>query len=952
MKAFIRLNRMLLNKGMVWRAGAVSAAAVTTLMAFAAPLSAQTTPPRSLAPNTDFSKICVVPPKVALTRDWKKWDKPQPINDLDEMYEAAALYADGAADVARDPLTARKLLEELIGKSWPGKARAHYRLGKLLLDSDAGPVDTERAASLFASAAAMLNMDASVQLGRLHEQGRIAGASATEAERLFRTASAAGNVDGVIGLARLQRSGRLGEVPQSATDDLIKLGLLIHYGDLGRGKCSALFGIGSILSDDALVPAGLPEAMKWFEAAARHGDPRGDMALAEIYMQGRVRSAPDVIVKHLARAAEAGVPRAMILLGERLLRGDGAPQDTPKAVAWLEKAGAYADPDAYRLLARHYGGEFGSAPDLPKAADALTRAIALPGHKANVLIALGRLHVLGVNGQPDIQTAMTFYRQAADRGETTALTELAKLLVTHPRETNGGDDVMRLLKEAAERGNGDAMGLLSDLYACSAVIAPDPEQAKSWLVRAAEAGHSRSINTLVSRTKGNPAAARQNADLLLRAAKQGDRESMILLSLAYRAGQGVDVDDGAAAQWREAALAPGEDRPRALFLMARRLLIGEDEVRDEAAARTLLEDAAQAGDPGAQFELGRLLLSVKHSEGSEASRGLMLLQQAATSGNAAAMLTLAELSNDQLRSTGKTALAWRRAAAEAGSARAAIALASSAKDNAEAADWLARTETLPVCAARDMVELAQIYHKSPDASSKERANKWLQRAVNEVQTDEADPGVLFLIGRAMLNGVGGMTNSESALDYMKRSADAGKIEAMRFLGRGYASGQFGERNAGAAAEWLTKALRQGDESAAIDLARLAATSDGHAAGAVVSLKEGAEAGFVPAMREYGRSLQFGFGVPAEPERGASWLRRAADSGDTIAMKELSRAYASGYGVELSAHESTEWLLRAAKAGDAEAMYGLSLALTLGFGTEVNATAAQEWMATAEATTRK
>src|SRR5215218_7374039 len=76
--------------------------------------AAQTSPPRSLAPNVDFSKICQPGSnKPRLARDWSKWDKSQPVGDPEEMYDAAIAYAEGRADINRSPLTARKLLEDL-----------------------------------------------------------------------------------------------------------------------------------------------------------------------------------------------------------------------------------------------------------------------------------------------------------------------------------------------------------------------------------------------------------------------------------------------------------------------------------------------------------------------------------------------------------------------------------------------------------------------------------------------------------------------------------------------------------------------------------------------------------------------------------------------------------------------------------------------------------------------
>jgi TPR repeat protein len=949
MAILVRSAGMQPRVGMM-RAGTLCITALAGLLAFATSAGAQTLPPQSLAPNSDFSRICSPAPKPFLTRDWSKWDKSQPVIDPEEMYDAALAYAEGSSTINRDPVAAKRLLEDLADRAWTGRGRAHFRLGKLLLDPVAGPVDPERAAAHLATASSMLNMDASVLLAELHMQGRISGANLAEAERLLRAASTSGHVDGLVSLARLQRSGRLGPVPQAVTADLINLALQTLYGDLSRGRCSALYRIGLILSDDSLVPGGIQEAVKWFEAAARQGDTKADLALAEIYLQERVRAAPEVFIRHLERAAQGGEPRAMTLLGERLMLGDRAPKDIPKAVVWLEKAGLNADSEAYKLLARYYRGEFGTAQDLPKALDALTKASRLPGHSTSILVGLARLHAIGVNGKPDVEAALTFYRRAADRGEVGALTDMAKLLLSYP-QAGRSEEPLRLLKEAADRDHPEAMGVLADLYACSTLVAPDPAQARAWLDRAAEKGHVRSILTLASQSGSDAAAAQKSAAALQRAAERGDRESMVLLSQAYHLGQGVKQDGRAADRWREAALAPGEGRSRALLLLARRTLSGDGAIRDESAARPLLEQAVQEGEVFAQVELGRLLIA-RREQNADVQRGLQFLQGAAAAGNPAAMLAMAEVSGDLLKSTGKTAQEWRRAAAEAGSARAAISLASTAKDDADAARWLSRAESLQVCTAKDMIDLAQAYHKGPGGTQSERARYWMGRALNSIENGSKDPAALFQLGRAMLEGVGGAGTPEKAVSYIKLAADAGRVDAMRYLGRGYVSGQAGERSTKAAIEWLSKALRSKDGSVAADLSRLAAAPSGEGAEAIAALKESAENGFAPAMREYGRSLQLGLGVPAQPDIGASWLRKAAEAGDTLAMKELSRAYASGYGVELSARDSTEWLQRAAQAGDAEAMYGLSLAMTLGFGTNVDAGAAQEWLKTAEGAARK
>jgi TPR repeat protein len=950
MTILIRSASTKVGSVMVQSLATLAGTALAALIVLAGSAEAQVPSSQSLAPTFDFSRICSPAPKPFLTRDWSKWNKSQPVPDPEEMYDAAIAYAEGSSTLNRDPVTAKRLLEDLTDRAWPGRGRAHFRLGKLLLDPVAGPVDSERAATHLATASSMLNMDASVLLAELHEQGRISGASLAEAERLLRAASTAGHVDGLIGLARLQRSGRLGSAPQAGANDLVNLALQTLQGELSRGRCSALSRIGLILSDESLVPGGVREAVEWFEAAARQGDTSADLALAEIYLQDRVKVAPDRFIYHLERAAEGGRPRAMTLLGERLMLGDKAPKDVPKAVTWLERAGLNADSEAYKLLARHYRGEFGAPQDLPKAADALAKASRLPNHSTSILVGLARLYAFGVNGQPDIKAALTYYRQAADRGDVGALTDMAKLLLNYPQEGRP-EDPLRLLKEAATRNHPEAMGVLADLYSCSAVVAPDASQARAWLDRAAEMGHVRSILAVASQNASDQTTAQKNAAALLRAAERGDRESMVLLSHALRSGNGIKQDIQGADRWRDAALAPGEGRSRALLLLARRILNGEEGNRDVGAARALFDHAVQEGEPGAQMELGRLLIGQRENN-ADVLRGLQLLKAAAASGNTAAMLALSEAPADLLSSTGRTSQEWKKTAAEAGSARAAVALASAAKEETDTVTWLSRAEALPVCAARDMIELAQAYHKAPVPQRAERARYWMEKALGNLQVGLKDPAVSFMMGRAMIDGVGAMDDRAAALTHIKLAADAGRADAMRYLGRGYISGQLGERNVQIAVNWLSKALRNGDGSVAADLSRLAAIPGGEGAEAIAVLKESAEGGLAPSMREYGRSLQLGLGMATQPEVGASWLRKAAEAGDTAAMKELSRAYASGYGVELSARSSTEWLQRAAQAGDAEAMQGLSLAMTLGFGTDVDPVAAQQWLKTAEGAARK
>ena len=89
MTILIRSTGSSATKRVLRNAGAFTVTAAAALMALAGSVAAQTAPPRSLAPSTDFSKICAPASTPKLTRDWSKWQKSQPVSDPEEMYSAA-----------------------------------------------------------------------------------------------------------------------------------------------------------------------------------------------------------------------------------------------------------------------------------------------------------------------------------------------------------------------------------------------------------------------------------------------------------------------------------------------------------------------------------------------------------------------------------------------------------------------------------------------------------------------------------------------------------------------------------------------------------------------------------------------------------------------------------------------------------------------------------------------
>ncbi len=111
-------------------------------------------------------------------------------------------------------------------------------------------------------------------------------------------------------------------------------------------------------------------------------------------------------------------------------------------------------------------------------------------------------------------------------------------------------------------------------------------------------------------------------------------------------------------------------------------------------------------------------------------------------------------------------------------------------------------------------------------------------------------------------------------------------------------------------------------------AREAAESGDYAA-AVSRYRILARAGVARAQRELGRLYAAGRGVPRDPERALSWLRKAAAQGDLPAMRTLAAMLLAGEGTPRNTVAALTWYRLAAERNDPIAMHRLGRLLLRG-----------------------
>src|SRR5262245_61016262 len=104
-----------------------------------------------------------------------------------------------------------------------------------------------------------------------------------------------------------------------------------------KGDPDAAFNLGQAYRLGRGVPLDLAQAQNWFERAARKGHIDAQTTLGLLLFQNGNRVAA---MRWLNSAAEAGEPRALLMVGTALYNGDGVPEDHVKAYAYVSRAAA------------------------------------------------------------------------------------------------------------------------------------------------------------------------------------------------------------------------------------------------------------------------------------------------------------------------------------------------------------------------------------------------------------------------------------------------------------------------------------------------------------------------------------------------------------------------------------------------------------------------------------
>lgn len=893
----------------------------------------------TLSPDFDYSSICQPRPVVQLLKNWSSWDGVTAPEVADDMFSDALVYLNGSSDVIRNRPLAVRMLQYLAESDWVNRSAAFYHLGRTYLDLASGFYDTTQAVQYFEQAIELGHIGAAAYLGRVYQLGRLLPSDPVAAEKYLKLAAQNNDTSALFNLVKLYyREPNLAETPSDA-DNYLKAGLTAIYGAIAEGRCAELNTIGNLFSDNDLNVENHAKAAAWYNAALKTGDVEAAVQLSNAYALGQgVEYDLNKAIELMRIGANSGRVSSMVALAKLELEVS-SPDNLLDARRWLETAAKHQELGAFLLLADVAEGDYGGVPDTEAAFAYYVQAANLPNVTSETLIELGRRYASGDGTPIDQKQAFVAYGRAAELGAGDGF--VAQYNLIRSNASLADINPLPLLRSAANRGQADAMALLSKAYQCGVGVESSQDIAERWRERAAASGEPTSLMAIAnaSAEQGDMAVYFRN---IRRIAVDGDGEAMVLLAQAFRLGLGTPVDAGKAQRWLDLALTDPLRRSDALLASARISMLGTyGEPVDLAIAYQDLLQAHELGNNSATYDLARFELEGFAGHPADRAKGIALYVAAAQNGHQAAMTRLAELQVNREEGGGFDWAEWLGKASAGGNIRAVLMQAAGVPATERGRFYDAALALNP-CDAKDLISIATALVSNP--SYVDQTARLVQSAI---QLEPRDSGTLYQLAQLLRNGALGANETARSTDFFLKAAEAGKVEAMREIGRIYVYGRNVTVDIGKGREWLVRAATAGDADAAEELAALVETHGADDSGImeiVDGLTEAADGGNQSATIALANILS---GVSMSDryfgELAMTWLLRASEQGDAASMMQVANAYALGVAVPRSDAESARWLKAAAEAGYPEAFGRYAVVLQLGLGVPADPKGAKYWL---------
>lgn len=343
------------------------------------------------------------------------------------------------------------------------------------------------------------------------------------------------------------------------------------------------------------------------------------------------------LVKNLKKLADKGNTFAMIEMGLMYEYGHHRRVNLKKALEWYEKAASLGHVDAMVRAGWILENEDFKECDEHKAFLWYLKSAAMA--YGNGECQLGCCYRDGIGTGRDMHRAIICLEKAAAHGSTEAAMVLYEIYSGEGMEDEEDsrfrdkEKSFTYLKLAAQRGEGEALLRLGQMYYKGEGTKADSEKAEQCYRKAWDAG-----NTLAGTMLGliyiydheDPESIKKGIAYLEQASREGDNNAFRELALCILYGRGVERNEELGLKVLE-NLAEEENEPLSITALGNWYM----NQKDPEKALPYFRQAADLGEPNAEFALGYCYLS-----GTGVPRNLRkaqeLLQRAAMKGQAEA----------------------------------------------------------------------------------------------------------------------------------------------------------------------------------------------------------------------------------------------------------------------------------------------------------------------------
>lgn len=259
----------------------------------------------------------------------------------------------------------------------------------------------------------------------------------------------------------------------------------------------------------------IEDAIPWYRKAAEQGECRAQAILAEMFFEGkRTRPNYEEAMKWASKAVEGWATEDLcLMLGKCYADGLGVDRDVLKAISFYEKALQHESwcnsreaRDAVQRLVAEIPVEvlydmvkFGPDASETDKRECRKVYIAAKDGSPEAEYEMGKILMGGMHGiLIDKTEGFNWYLQAAEHGLRAAQSVVARFYSIGLQDVVSSDSEksFRWRWAAAMQGDPEAMECLADCFFVGSGVVADKEEARAWLLRAAQCGNERALRRL------------------------------------------------------------------------------------------------------------------------------------------------------------------------------------------------------------------------------------------------------------------------------------------------------------------------------------------------------------------------------------------------------------------------------------------------------------------------